>query len=70
MATLDLGRPSTGDRRLDESAYPWWRDHFSAALRRQMIDDDLLAGYSVPILLASLVAAGLTLAVVVVLATW
>jgi hypothetical protein len=70
MSMTHFGDPATADHRLDESAYPGWRDRFSARNRRRMIDDDLKAGYSVPILLASVVSIGVMMAIITVLATW
>jgi len=48
----------------DEQAFPVWNREFDKPARTQMIREDLLAGRSISILLAMLVAIGLVLAVV------
>ncbi len=46
----------------DERAFPVWNGSFDRADRTEMIRDDLWAGRSIAILLATLVAVGLLLA--------
>jgi hypothetical protein len=45
-------------------------DRFSADEQRQMIEDDLLAGRNVSMVLASLITAGLVLSIVSLLVIW
>lgn len=47
----------------DEQAFPVWNGSFAKPERTEMIQDDLWAGRSIAILLATLVAIGLVLAV-------
>jgi hypothetical protein len=47
----------------DERAFPIWNTSFDKSARTEMIRDDLWAGRSIAILLATLVAIGLVLAV-------
>ena len=47
----------------DERAFPVWNGSFDKSARTEMIDDDLWAGRSIAVLLATLVAVGLALAV-------
>jgi len=47
----------------DEQAFPVWNSSFDRADRTEMIRDDLWAGRSISVLLATLVAVGLALAV-------
>ncbi len=56
----------------DEQAFPVWNHTFEKNERTEMIRDDLWAGRSIAILLATLVAIGLVLAVVTVsfIANW
>jgi hypothetical protein len=56
----------------DEQAFPIWNHTFEKNERTEMIRDDLWAGRSIAILLATLVAIGLVLAVVTVsfIANW
>ena len=46
----------------DEQAFPVWNHSFDRADRTEMIRDDLWAGRSIAVLLATLVAVGLALA--------
>ncbi|MFM1904026.1 MAG: hypothetical protein RLZZ440_1926 [Planctomycetota bacterium] len=46
----------------DEQAFPVWNHSFDRSDRTEMISDDLWAGRSIAMLLAALVAIGLTLA--------
>jgi hypothetical protein len=46
----------------DERAFPVWNGSFDRADRTEMIRDDLWAGRSIAVLLATLVAVGLALA--------
>lgn len=46
----------------DERAFPVWNRSFDKADRTEMIRDDLWAGRSIAVLLATLVAIGLVLA--------
>jgi RecA-family ATPase len=46
----------------DEQAFPVWNHSFDRSDRTEMIGDDLRAGRSIAMLLAALVAVGLTLA--------
>ena len=46
----------------DEQAFPVWNESFEKADRTEMIKDDLRAGRSIAVLLATLVAIGLVLA--------
>ncbi|MFM8735352.1 MAG: hypothetical protein ACKOC8_09180 [Pirellulales bacterium] len=46
----------------DERAFPVWNGAFDKTERAEMIDDDLWAGRSIAVLLATLVAVGLVLA--------
>lgn len=48
----------------DEHAFPVWNSSFDRESRREMIDDDLWAGRSIAVLLAAVVAIGLTLSLV------
>jgi hypothetical protein len=48
----------------DERQFPVWNQSFDKADRAEMIRDDLWAGRSIAVLLATLVAIGLILAVV------
>ena len=64
MATMPIESGSFVERRLDEDAYPEWKRRFSPEERRRMIDDDLMAGLSVPIVLWTVVAIGVVLAIV------
>jgi hypothetical protein len=56
----------------DERTFPVWNKSFDKADRTEMIRDDLWAGRSIAVLLATLVAIGLVLAVVtlVFVANW
>jgi hypothetical protein len=56
----------------DERTFPVWNRSFDKADRTEMIRDDLWAGRSIAVLLATLVAIGLVLAVVtlVFVANW
>lgn len=47
----------------DEQAFPVWNREFEKPARAEMIAEDLWAGRSIAVLLASLVAIGLILAV-------
>ena len=47
----------------DEQAFPVWNSSFDQADRTDMIRDDLWAGRSISVLLATLVAVGLALAI-------
>jgi hypothetical protein len=47
----------------DERAFPVWNASFEKPERTEMIRDDLWAGRSIAVLLATLVAIGLALAV-------
>ncbi|MFM8283774.1 MAG: hypothetical protein ACKOCW_09480 [Planctomycetaceae bacterium] len=51
----------------DEQAFPVWNREFEKGTRAEMIKDDLWAGRSIAILLATLVAIGLVLAIGTVL---
>jgi hypothetical protein len=51
----------------DERVFPVWNRSFDKADRTEMIRDDLWAGRSIAVLLATLVAIGLVLAVVTLL---
>ncbi|MFZ4732973.1 MAG: hypothetical protein ACOYK7_10605 [Pirellulales bacterium] len=51
----------------DEQAFPVWNREFEKAARADMIRDDLWAGRSIAILLATLVAVGLVLALCTVM---
>ena len=46
----------------DEQAFPVWNHSFDRADRTEMIRDDLWAGRSIAVLLATLVAVGLAMA--------
>ncbi len=48
----------------DQQAFPVWNGSFDKAERVEMIDEDLWAGRSIAVLLATLVAIGLVLALV------
>ena len=50
----------------DERAFPVWNASFAKPERTEMIRDDLWAGRSIAILLATLVAIGLVLAMATV----
>ena len=52
------------DTRLDEDAYPVWKNAFDAQARHDQIDDDLLAGVSVAALLTAVVTMGVILGAV------
>jgi hypothetical protein len=56
----------------DDRAFPVWNGSFDKADRTEMIDDDLWAGRSIAVLLATLVAVGLLLAMVTIafVANW
>ena len=56
----------------DERAFPVWNRSFDKDARQEMIHDDLWAGRSIAVLLAVLVAIGLTLSIVTLLfvMTW
>jgi hypothetical protein len=56
----------------DERTFPVWNKSFDKDDRTEMIRDDLWAGRSIAVLLATLVAIGLVLAVVtlVFVANW
>jgi hypothetical protein len=56
----------------DERMFPVWNRSFDKADRTEMIRDDLWAGRSIAVLLATLVAIGLVLAVatLVFVANW
>jgi hypothetical protein len=56
----------------DERAFPVWNASFEKPERTEMIRDDLWAGRSIAVLLATLVAIGLALAVATVsfVANW
>lgn len=50
----------------DEAAFPVWNRSFDKADRAEMIREDLWAGRSIAVLLAVLVAIGLTLSLLTV----
>jgi len=56
----------------DDRAFPVWNGSFDKADRTEMINDDLWAGRSIAVLLATLVAVGLLLAMVTIafVANW
>jgi hypothetical protein len=56
----------------DDRAFPVWNGSFEKADRTEMIDDDLWAGRSIAVLLSTLVAVGLLLALVTIafVANW
>jgi hypothetical protein len=64
MATVSLSPHPDLETRYNEDAFVEWKRCFSAAERRKLIDEDLLAGRSVPLVLAAIVGIGLILAVV------
>ena len=51
----------------DDKPFPVWNASFDRAVRTEMIEDDLLAGRSIALLLAALVTIGVMLALVTVL---
>jgi len=63
MATARLSPRSEGETRFNEDHYVGWKRCFSPAERRRLIDEDLLAGRSVPLLLAAIVGIGVILAI-------
>ena len=56
----------------DDKAFPVWNASFDRSVRSDMIKDDLWAGRSIAMLLATLVAIGVILALVTVyfVANW
>ena len=56
----------------DERTFPVWNKSFDKGERQEMIHDDLWAGRSIAVLLAVLVAIGLTLSLVTLafVSTW
>ena len=50
--------------------HPTWTAHFSEETRKELMQDDLLAGRAVPWLLTSLIFAGVILATTTVLLVW
>jgi hypothetical protein len=56
----------------DERTFPVWNRSFDKADRAEMIRDDLWAGRSIAVLLATLVAIGLVLAMITLIfvANW
>lgn len=71
MATVELRLSKRVHEPTPASQQSWsvWTSTFDAEQRREMIDDDLLAGRSVSLVLISVVAAGLLLMVLTVLAS-
>ena len=59
--------PAGPDTRLDEDAYPVWKESFDAQTRRDQVDEDLLAGRSVAGLLTVVVTMGVILGAIGVL---
>ena len=53
-----------------EEDHPIWYESFSDDEREHLLEEDLQAGYRVPILLASVICCGVLLAVVSVWLIW
>jgi len=69
MATIQPIGPFGHKARFVDDRFPLWRESFPDEVRQQMIEDDLLAGESVSLLLATLITVGLILGIVSVICT-
>ena len=69
MATASLEPLQDAERQSAETYFAAWDQYFTPVQRQQLIDEDLFAGRSVPLVLAAIVAAGLVLAIVSVCLT-
>ena len=69
---VTLGRPTVRsfDEWIHREDHPSWYGRFSDRQRQQMIDDDMSFGLTVPILMVSVMAVGVVLAVLTVMAAW
>jgi len=63
MAAARLDSISDVETRFNEDDYAAWKRCFSPAQRQQLIDDDLFAARSVPLVLAAIVGVGVILAI-------
>ena len=63
MASASLGSHSEIKTRFNIDHDVEWKRCFSPAERQRLIDEDLLAGRSVPLVLAAIVGTGLILAI-------
>ena len=69
MASVAPVDPMARRIRFQEENYPMWKESFPEEIRRQMIQEDLLAGESVSMVLFTLITIGLLLGIVSVLCT-
>jgi hypothetical protein len=69
MATVSFGPTHDADIREGKNARSGWEDYFTPMECQHLIDEDLLAGRRVPLVLASIVGVGVILALLSVLLT-
>ena len=67
--SLALLHPHATPAAINENEFPAFRDHFAPQARQEMLDEDLYAGRVVPLVLASVITAGVILALISVLIT-
>ncbi len=70
MASIQPVGPFGHKVRFAEERFPLWRESFPDAVRQQMVEEDLMAGESVSLVLVSVITIGLILGIVSVICTW
>lgn len=68
MASVPLPAEPLHDERVDDANHPCWMRTFPYELRRSLVDQDLEAGRTVSAVLVTIVAGGLLLGLVGVVA--